>query len=487
MTILLTGSTGYIGRRLLTALLEDNHNLICLVRDKRRFDWEDFSTEQLQCIQVVEGDLVKEETLSHISAQADIAYYLVHSMSYSEKAFEALEETSATNFVTLANRCKVKQIVYLGGIANDAKLSKHLSSRKHVEEILQTANAPVTVLRAAIIIGSGSASYEIIRDLVEKLPIMVAPKWLNSKCQPISIRNVIEYLKGVALLPSTFNKVFDIGGPDVLTYKEMLMGYARVRNLKRWIITVPVLSPGLSSHWLYFVTSTSMSLAKTLVNSMKNEVVCRPSEITKLVPLTLLSYTEMLTLTLARIQQRLVVSSWKDAINTETIDTHFLNYIEVPTHGCFVDKRMLSFTTDKKSVIESIWRIGGNNGWYYGNTLWKLRGLLDKLVGGVGLRRGRRSDVDLKAGDALDFWRVLLADKTNARLLLFAEMKLPGEAWLEWKIKENEGKKTLIQTATFRPRGLWGRLYWYSVLPLHGLIFPKMAKQIIKRASVLAM
>ncbi|MCU0383497.1 MAG: NAD(P)H-binding protein, partial [Cyclobacteriaceae bacterium] len=247
MTILLTGSTGYIGRRLLTALLEDNHNIICLVRDRRRFDWEDFSAEQLQRIQVVEGDLVKEETLLHIAAQADIAYYLVHSMSYSEKAFETLEETSAANFVTIANRCKVKQIVYLGGIANDVQLSKHLSSRKHVEEILQTANAPVTVLRAAIIIGSGSASFEIIRDLVEKLPIMVAPKWLNSKCQPIGIRNVIEYLKGVALLPSTYNKVFDIGGPDVLTYKEMLLGYARIRNLKRWIITVPVLSPGLSS------------------------------------------------------------------------------------------------------------------------------------------------------------------------------------------------------------------------------------------------
>jgi len=482
ITILLTGSTGYIGRRLLTALLEDGHSLICLVRDKRRFDWEDFSEVQLQRIRVVEGDLTKKETLYPIDFNADLAYYLVHSMSSSEKSFEALEEESAKNFVAIANQCKVKQIVYLGGIANDTHLSKHLTSRRHVEEILQTANASLTVLRAAIIIGSGSASYEIIRDLVEKLPVMIAPKWLNSKCQPISIRNVIEYLKGVALLPSTYNKVFDIGGPDVLTYKEMLMGYARVRNLKRWIITVPVLSPGLSSHWLFFVTSTSMSLAKSLVNSMKNEVVCKPSSISQLVPITLLTYTEMLTLTLARIQQKLVVSSWKDAINTETIDSHFLNYIEVPTHGCFIDKRMVVFTNPSEDVLASIWRIGGNNGWYYGNLLWKLRGVLDKLVGGVGLRRGRRSEVDLKAGDALDFWRVLLADKVNARLLLFAEMKLPGEAWLEWKIKESHSKKVLIQTATFRPKGLWGRLYWYSVLPFHGFIFPQMAKQIIKKS-----
>jgi uncharacterized protein YbjT (DUF2867 family) len=480
--ILLTGSTGYIGRRLLTVLLEEKHKVICLVRDKRRFDWEDFTKEELNQIEVVEGDLTQLETLQVLSFQVDIAYYLVHSMSYAAKSFEELEQVSAYNFVTLCNKTHVKQIIYLGGIANDVALSKHLSSRKKVESILQTAQAPVTVLRAAIIIGSGSASYEIIRDLVEKLPVMIAPKWLNSKCQPISIRNVIEYLRGVANRAETFNQTYDIGGPDVLTYKQMLLGYAKERNLKRWIITVPVLSPGLSSKWLYFVTSTSMSLAKTLVNSMKNEVICRPSAIKEIVPIRLLNYPEMIALTLERIQQKLVISSWKDALNNETIDNHFLNNIEVPTHGCFKDKRLIEFNLAPQQVIESLWRIGGSNGWYYGNFLWRIRGVLDKLVGGVGLRRGRRSEVDLKAGDALDFWRVLLADKENGRLLLFAEMKLPGEAWLEWKVKVSPGKKVLLQTATFRPKGIWGRLYWYSVLPFHGLIFPMMAKRIIEKS-----
>ncbi len=479
MNILLTGSTGYIGRRLLQVLLEDGHHLVCLVRDRRRFDFEDFSEALLKQIEVIEADLTNKASLDSVPRNIDVAFYLVHSMSSSED-FSDLESKSAENFVHYINTTSAQQIIYLSGLVNDDGLSQHLTSRKNVENILREARTPVTVLRAAIIIGSGSASFEIIRDLVEKLPVMIAPKWLKSRCQPLGIRNVIEYLRGAMLNTETYHQTFDVGGPDILSYRDMLMGYAHVRNLKRLIIPVPVLSPRLSSHWLYFVTSTSFTLAKSLVSSMKNEVICHDNRIQKIIPIKLLAYKEMLQIALDRTQQRNVISSWKDAVNYDSIDGNFLNYVEVPVHGCLFDRRTIEFSRPSSEVIGNIWTIGGERGWYAGNWMWRIRGLMDKMVGGVGLRRGRRNERDLKTGDALDFWRVLIADKEHGRLLLYAEMKLPGEAWLEFKIQENAGKKFLMQTATFRPLGLWGRLYWYSVLPFHGFIFPKMAERIVK-------
>lgn len=483
MKILLTGSTGYIGRRLLPTLLANGHEVICLVRDQRRFDWEDFSKEDLTRISVVEGDLAKASSLEAAPLDFDVAYYLVHSMSSSYEDFTRIESDSAKNFVDLVNRSQAKQIIYLSGIVNDAGLSSHLRSRKNVEDILKTSKVPATVLRAAIIIGSGSASFEIIRDLVEKLPVMIAPRWLKTRCQPIGVRNVIEYLQGVMLKPEAFNQSFDIGGADILTYKEMLLGYANVRRLKRWIITVPVLSPKLSSLWLYFVTSTSYSLARTLVASMKNEVICNDTRIQKIVPIKIFHYQEALKLAFDKISQKHVVSSWKDAISQDTMRNNFLDNRNVPEHGVLTDKRIVEFKRSKSEVIDNVWRIGGVRGWYFGNWMWRIRGVLDKMVGGVGLRRGRRSELDLKPGDALDFWRVQVADKETGRLLLYAEMKLPGEAWLEFRIKESNGKKFLMQTATFQPLGLWGRVYWYLVLPFHGLIFPKMAKGIVTAKS----
>ncbi|MBX2917262.1 MAG: SDR family oxidoreductase [Cyclobacteriaceae bacterium] len=481
MRILLTGSTGYIGRRLLPVLLAGGHTVICLVRDKRRFDWEDFSDNELKRIQVIEADLTTGDSLSEITVNIDAAYYLVHSMSSGSADFDALERLSSENFRDYCDRCNAQQIIYLSGIVNDTQLSHHLLSRKQVEDVLKTSRIPVTVLRAAIIIGSGSASFEIIRDLVEKLPVMIAPRWLNTRCQPIGIRNVIEYLQGVLGNVETYNQSFDIGGPDVLTYKQMLLQYAAVRKLKRWIITVPVLTPRLSSLWLYFVTATSMSLARALVDSLKNEVVCMDSRIHKFVPIELLPYRTTLQLAFEKISQRNVVSSWKDSISLTTLDRDFLNNIRVPDFGVYIDKRVVSFARPATEVIENVWKIGGNTGWYYGNVLWRIRGIMDKLVGGVGLRRGRRSDVDLKAGDALDFWRVLVADKERGRLLLLAEMKLPGEAWLEFTIKKGTKSFELHQIATFRPLGLWGRVYWYLVLPFHGFIFPNMAQRICTR------
>jgi hypothetical protein len=307
---------------------------------------------------------------------------------------------------------------------------------------------------------------------------MIAPKWLATKCQPIGVRNVMEYLRGVLLKEETYHNVYDIGGTDILTYREMLLTYAKVRKLKRWIIPVPFVSPRLSSYWLYFVTSTSMILARSLVSSMKNEVICKDDSIQAVIPIRRLSYEESLKLAFERIEKHNVTSSWTDAINSRFIDRNFLNNVDVPTFGCFQDKQKIILERPVEDVIRNIWCIGGKRGWYVGNWMWVIRGFLDKLAGGVGLRRGRRSETDLKPGDALDFWRVLIADKKNARLLLYAEMKLPGEAWLEFKVTETEGRQQLLQTATFRPLGVWGRVYWYLVLPFHGFIFPKMAQKI---------
>lgn len=484
MKILLTGSTGYIGRRLLPMLVRNGHHVVCPVRDLRRFDFEDFNVEFLENVTVVACDFLDKESLRLLPTDIDAAYYLIHSLTTGSKEFKSLEEESAQNFITYLNTTKAKQIIYLGGIANDDNLSAHLASRHNVERILSESQAALTVLRSAIIIGSGGASFEIIRDLVEKLPIMIAPKWLNSKCQPIGIANVLDYLNGVLDNEKAYNRNFDIGGSDILTYKQMLLQFAEVRALKRYILTIPVLTIRLSSLWLYLVTSTSYRLARNLVDSMKNEVIAKDNSIKEVVPLELFSYKKSLERTFQKIDQKQIISSWKDSFADPSFNKQFLTKLEAPKHGCFIDKRRYSFTRNAEEVMNNIWQIGGERGWYYGNWLWEIRGFLDKLVGGVGLRRGRRSPTDLKGGDALDFWRVLEANPANQRLLLYAEMKLPGEAWLEFKIKESSPNEyDLIQTATFRPLGLWGRLYWFLVLPFHGFIFKNMAKNIISYTS----
>lgn len=479
MKILLTGSTGYIGRRLLPQLVKEGHHVVCPVRDKRRFDFQDFDDSFLKSIEVIECDFLNEESLKKLPKDVDISYYFIHSLTSNSKQFSELEKSTAINFSNYISTTKCQQIIYLGGIANDDQLSEHLASRQNVEGILKESSVPLTVLRSAIIIGSGGASFEIIRDLVEKLPFMIAPKWLNSKCQPIGVANVIEYLMGVLQNEKSYNKIFDLGGADILTYKQMLLQFGEVRGLKRYILTVPVLTIRLSSLWLYIVTSTSYRLARNLVDSMKNEVIARDNSIDDLVNVKKLTYKESLERTFQKIQQKQIISSWKDSIANPAFNTIFIDQIEAPKHGCFKDVQTISFERNVDEVIENMWAIGGERGWYYGNFLWRIRGFMDKLAGGVGLRRGRRSPNDLKDGDALDFWRVLYANKQEHRLLLFAEMKLPGDAWLDFKIKEQDGKHYLIQTATFRPLGVWGRVYWYLVLPFHGFIFKNMAKNLV--------
>lgn len=477
MKILLTGANGYIGKRLLPVLIEQGHQVICCVRDKNRFDNKKYFEKSVSFFEV---DFLKKIDIDQSQADIDVAYFLIHSMSSSIKEFELLESETAKNFSEYINKTNCRQIIFLSGISNEKKLSKHLSSRKNVEEILKKGKTPVTILRAGIIIGSGSASFEIIRDLVEKLPVMIAPKWLNTRSQPVAIRDVIKFLTGVILNEKCMNKTFDIGGPEILTYKEILLGYAEVRKLKRIIITLPVMTPRLSSYWLYFVSSASYKLAVNLVNSMKIEIICKDNELQKMLGIDTIDFKRSVELAFEKIEQNLVLSSWKDSLITSSKYNRLNEFVEVPGYGCFSDKKEIEITGRSEQVLENIWSIGGNRGWYYANFLWKIRGYMDKLIGGVGLRRGRTNNNVISAGDALDFWRVLVADKANKRLLLYAEMKLPGEAWLEFVIKNYEGKEFLEQTATFRPYGLFGRFYWYSVLPFHYFIFNGMIRNLYR-------
>lgn len=471
MKILLTGANGYIGRRLLPQLILQGHEVVCLVRDRQRF----FVDEHLRDkVEVEEVDFLNPSRAGKHACNADVAYYLIHSMSSSTSNFDEMEARAAENFNSYVSETSVSQVIYLSGIINDEELSKHLSSRKKVEEILYSGTFHLTVIRAGIIVGSGSSSFEIIRDLCEKLPVMITPRWVLTKTQPVAIRNVIDLLTGVAGNKVVFDQSFDIGGPEVLTYKEMLMGYSRVRGLKTYIFTIPVMTPRLSSYWLYFVTATSFKLARNLVDSMKVDVIARDNRLQQLLHIKPLSYKEAIEMAFTKIEQNLVLSSWKDSQASGRLKENFEKYIEVPKHGVLRDEKTQKVSEPEK-VINRIWQIGGDSGWYYATWLWQFRGFIDKFFGGVGLRRGRTNPNQLHAGDALDFWRVLLADRDGKRLLLYAEMKLPGEAWLEFRM---DAGNVLHQTATFRPRGLRGRLYWYAMLPFHYFIFGGMIRSI---------
>jgi uncharacterized protein YbjT (DUF2867 family) len=479
--ILITGANGYIGRRLIPVLLEQGHELFCCVRDKARFDWH----QRHERLHTIELDFLKAEPATEFPKDLDVAFYLIHSMNSVIGDFAAPERQSANRFRELLEPTRCRQIVYLSGIVNEKNLSTHLSSRLAVEQILRSGRIPCTVLRAGIVVGSGSASFEIIRDLVEKLPVMIAPKWLQTRGQPIAVRNVIQFLTGVMLREQTFNQDFDIGGPEILNYRQMLAQFAGVRGLRRLIITVPVMTPRLSSYWLYFITSTSFALAANLVDSMKIDTVPRKNDLAAQLGITLISYRQAVELALEKIEQGNVVSGWKDSFASSGASLALMHSATVPQHGCFTDVRTRTVTGRVETVWQRVWSIGGDTGWYYGNWLWTLRGLLDKMAGGVGLNRGRTRVNDIEAGDALDFWRVLVADKPGRRLLLFAEMRLPGEAWLEFQILAAKDGDQLIQTATFRPRGVLGRLYWYAVLPFHHFIFNGMINALSGRVKSL--
>lgn len=477
MKVLLTGANGYVGTRLLHRLLEKGHTVVALVRNSKRLQIPDEFREK---VVVLQADLLNAKTLQNLPEDLDACYYLVHTMSDNPKLFSERDRTSALNFHTAIQRTRCKQIIYLSGLTNDAELSEHLSSRLEVEKILKYRGIPLTVLRSSIIIGSGSASFEIIRDLVEKLPIMIAPKWVRKKCQPIAIANVLDYLIGVLGNEQCLGKTFQIGGPESIPYQDMLKRYAKKRNLKRIIIPVPLFTPSLSSYWLIFITNTNFYLARSLVESLKNDSVQTDFSIHEILPNKLLTYEEAIDRALQKIQQNAVVSSWRDAFVSSGLEKNLEKYIEAPHFGCLTQTTVFAFSGDPDQVMEAVYMLGGKKG-YYMNWAWKLRGAIDRASGGVGVRRGKTERKKPRIGDALDFWRVLMMEER--RFLLYAEMNVPGEAWLEFRIASKNNHFELIQVATFRPRGILGRLYWYLLYPAHVLIFQGIGKRLIREGK----
>lgn len=474
--VLITGSTGFIGKRLLHQILELGHEVYALSRIK---GIDPNLTKNPRC-HIIYGDLRGAPGTLLFPKDIDVAYYLIHSMANITQNLPAEEEQVAKNFVSAIQQTECKQIIFLGGIIeNPDELSPHLRSRLGVEKVLQSSPIPCTILRSSIIIGAGSASFEIIRDLVEKLPIMVAPKWVKSYCQPILVKDVIHYLCGVMLNPACYGQTYDIGGPEAMTFKDVLLRYAAFRKLKRFILDVPLLTPRLSSYWLVFITSVRFSICSYLVESMKQNTRKLNHAIDAVLPYQCQSYEDSLKRAFQLIEQNAVVSTWMDAWDLKKVSGDIQDFIEVPKAGCLKDTKVVPITIPIEKAQERIWSIGGDVGWYSLSWAWRLRGFIDQMVGGIGLNRGRRHPTEIEIGESIDFWRVLQASKKNRHLILYAEMKVPGEAWLEFKIDEE--KKVLLQTATFRPKGFFGRVYWYFFFPFHLVIFKNMAKTIAQK------
>lgn len=478
MKILVTGATGYIGGRLVPRLLDKGYQVVCMVRNPDSFSnrWDNVTIRY--------GDVQKPESLVSALEGVDIVYYMIHSMSAGENVFTSIDKVGAKNFADAAKIAGVKRIIYLGGLGNkDAKLSPHLSSRQQTGEVLRESGIPVTEFRAGVIVGAGSISFEIIRYLTERVPIMLCPKWVNTRIQPIAIRDILQYLIETIALPNTAGNIYEIGGKDVLTYGDLMKIYAEVRNLKRVLINVPFLTPRLSSYWVDLVTPIPKDIARPLILGLKNEVVVTNNKAQEDFAISPISYREAVTSALDKELSGKIETIWSNA-ESSIQKKKAIPLDLTQKEGMFIEKREILVNSSVDKVFSVIQSIGGKNGWY-ANILWQFRGLLDRLVGGVGMRRGRRDQKTLRAGDPLDFWRVESIE-VNSLLRLRAEMKLPGNAWLQFsleKISEEETK--LIQTAFFEPRGLFGLLYWYSVYPFHGIIFSGMIKQIARRTNAL--
>lgn len=474
--ILVMGATGYIGGRLAPRLARAGHHVRCLARSPEKLadvDWAD-------TVEVVRGDAFDEESLVRAMSDIDVVYYLVHSIG-SGGSFSDSDREAAGNTARAAAATGVARIVYLGGLVPDDEASPHLASRAEVGQILLDGEVPAVVLQAGVIIGSGSASFEMLRYLTERLPVMVTPKWLHSRVQSIAVRDVLQYLEGVLDLAPGTNRRFDIGGPDVLTYREMMQRYARVAGLRRRIIIgVPVLTPRLSSHWVNIVTPVPKAIAQPLVESLRNSVVAHEHDIEQLIPFELLPFDESVRLALQRIKEADVLTRWSGAAWPGAPSDPMPTDPDWSGGSVYRDERERHVHSDADAVWSAVEGIGGERGWYSFPMAWWLRGVLDRLVGGVGLRRGRRNPDQLVVGDAVDFWRVEALER--GRLLrLRAEMKLPGDAWLEFEIDRGEGpggEPVLHQRALFVPHGLLGHLYWWSVTPFHGIVFGTMIRRL---------
>ena len=480
--VLVLGATGYIGRRLVSELVDGGHRVRALVRNPAKLDAEEWSG----AVEVVRGDVLDPASLGAAFEGVGTAYYLVHSIG-GEGDWEERDRRAAANVRDAAAAAGAQQLVYLGGLGDDAnaRLSPHLSSRHEVGQVLASGAVPCTELRAAVVIGSGSASFEMLRHLVEVLPMMVTPTWVETRCQPIAVRDVLAYLVGVLGEPRAFGRVLEIGGADVLTYRQMMDQFAEVAGLrKRIIVTVPVLSPSLSSRWVGLVTPLPADLARPLIDSLVNEVVVHDDAIREIVPRQPLSYREAVEVALERLMDLDVSTTWADAELRGRTPADPLPADPDWSGGTVLsDVQVVESDVAPDAVFASVQGIGGERGWLAGDWLWHIRGAMDRLVGGVGLRRGRRHPDRLRVGDPLDFWRVE-ALEPGRLLRLRAEMRLPGEAWLEWTVEPTDGGGSrLEQRALFHPRGLYGRAYWLAVSPFHRVIFRPMARRLVEIAA----
>jgi uncharacterized protein YbjT (DUF2867 family) len=479
--VLVTGATGYIGGRLVPELLAAGHRVVCLARSPERLDAVPWRGE----VEVAQGDLSDAASLEGAFQGVDAAFYLVHSIG-SGAGFEERERVAAEAFASAAKQAGVGRIVYLGGLepGADETASPHLASRAEVGRVLLDSGVPTVVLRAGVVIGSGSASFEMLRYLTERLPVMVTPRWVSSRVQPIAVRDVLRYLVGALTLDPDLNRTFDVGGPDVLTYREMMERYASLAGLRRrLIVPVPVLSPRLSSHWINLVTPVPKALAAPLIESLRNSVVMKEHDIETLLPGPLLSFDEAVSLALERVKEGQVTTRWADASWPGAPSDPLPSDPEWAGGDLSLDERSREVDAAPEVLWELVEGIGGERGWYSFPLAWAVRGLLDRLVGGVGLRRGRRHPDRLSVGEPLDFWRVEALDRPRL-LRLRAEMRLPGLAWLEFRVEPcGDGGARLHQRAIFRPRGLAGRLYWLAVWPFHGIVFEGMLRNIALAAE----
>jgi len=477
-TVLVTGATGYIGGRLVPRLLESGYRVRCLARDPSRLQGRPW----LGQVEVVAGDCLRAETLPAAMQGVEFAFYLVHSMAAGHD-FEERDVLAARNFATAARAAGVQRMLYLGGLGDpDTALSEHLRSRQATGAVLRESGVPVTEFRAPVIVGSGSLSFEIIRYLTERLPVMICPRWLYTRAQPIAIRDVLDYLVAALQTPASAGRIIEIGGADVLTYGDLLRGYARARGLKRWLVPVPVLTPRLSSYWVHLVTPVPAVIARPLIQGLRNDVIVRDDLARRLFPqIQPLDYAAAVRLALDVLETGRVETAWSDALASSQGDVAPVLF--TTQEGIILERRQRLVRAPAAAVYRTFIRLGGETGWLCMDWAWAARGFIDRLRGGVGLRRGRRDPANARVGDAIDFWRVE-AVEPDRRLRLRAEMKVPGRAWLEFEVEPVDAATSrLSQTAFFAPRGLFGLVYWYLLYPIHALIFSGLTARIASRTE----